>query len=636
MADFRANFDTAIYWFMADYLQVENLSKYWGELILFERISFSVSEGQKVAMIAKNGAGKSTLMDIITGLETSDSGKSTLSNHISIGYLRQNPDLNPDETVLETIFNSTGELITAVKNYERALENHDSRQLDIAIERMNVLNAWDIELRINQILTRLKISNINQRIKFLSGGQKKRVALAHVLIDEPDFLILDEPTNHLDLEMIEWLEKYLEKAKCTLFMVTHDRYFLDRVCNEIFELEDNSVYRYKGNYSYYLEKREERIQTLNTEIERAKNLFRTELEWLRRMPQARSHKSKYRTENAYKLKEKASQRRNDEEVELTLKGKRMGSKVLNVKDLSKAFNVMPLIDKFSYKFARLEKIGIIGKNGSGKSTFLNMLTGILQPDNGTIEVGETISFGYCKQDGISFNPEDRVIDIIKEIAEVVDSGNGNQMSASQFLNYFLFPPDTQYNLVEKLSGGEKRRLYLCTVLMSNPNFLILDEPTNDLDIVTLNVLEEYLRNFQGCVIVVSHDRFFMDKVVDHLFVFDGVGRIKDFPGNYSDYRDWIAEQEKESHPSEKKDKIDKPKPVKGVARKLTFLEKKELDQLEKDITLLEEEKRMIESTMNSGNCSSSELVVKSNRHAQIVKLLDVKESRWVELSEIDN
>src|ERR1035437_5524519 len=598
---------------MITYLQVENLSKYWGELALFDGISFSVTEGQKVAMIAKNGARKSKLMDIIAGLETADSGKSTLSNDISIGYLRQNPDLNPEDTVLEAAFNSSGELIQTVKNYEKALDNPDPRFLDSAIERMNALNAWDFELRIKQILTQLKITDVNQQIKFLSGGQKKRVALAHILIDEPDFLILDEPTNHLDLEMIEWLEKFLEKAKGTLFMVTHDRYFLDRVCNEIIELEDNTIYKYKGNYSYYVEKREERIQSMNAEIDRAKNLFRTELEWLRRMPQARSHKSKYRTEAAYVLQEKASKRRVEDEIELTVQGKRLGSKILNVKNLSKAFGDLIILDKFSYNFARLEKIGIIGKNGSGKTTVLNMLTGALQPDSGTIDVGETISFGYYRQDGINFKLGDRVIDVIKEIAEVVDMGNGNRMTASQFLNYFLFPPESQYNFVEKLSGGEKRRLYLCTILMRNPNFLILDEPTNDLDIMTLNVLEDYLRNFQGCAIVVSHDRFFMDKIVDHLFVFEGQGHIKDFPGNYSEYRDWVIEKEKELRPVEKKDKAAKPKQVKEGIRKLSFNEKRELEQLENDIASLESEKIAIEIAMNSGDCPSEELVIKSQR-----------------------
>jgi ABC transport system ATP-binding/permease protein len=618
---------------MITYLQVDNLSKYWGELTLFEGISFSVSEGQKVAMIAKNGAGKSTLMDIIAGLETPDGGKSMLMNPGSIGYLRQNPDLNPEDTVLEAAFNATGELIQAVKNYEKAIENHDPKLLDSAIERMNVLNAWDFELRIKQILTQLKITNVNQQIKFLSGGQKKRVALAHILINEPDFLILDEPTNHLDLEMIEWLEKYLEKAKCTLFMVTHDRYFLDRVCNEIIELDDNSIFRYKGNYSYYVEKREERIQAVNADIDRARNLFRTELEWLRKMPKARTHKSKYRTENAYKLQEKASQFRSDDELELTIQGKRLGSKILNVKNLSKAFDKLVILDKFSYNFARLEKIGIIGKNGSGKSTVLNMLTGALAPDSGTIDVGETISFGYYRQDGINFKSGDRVIDVIKEIAEIIDLGNGNKMSASQFLNYFLFPPETQYNFVEKLSGGEKRRLYLCTVLMKNPNFLILDEPTNDLDIMTLNVLEDYLRNFQGCAIVVSHDRFFMDKIVDHLFVFEGNGEIKDFPGNYSDYRDWLEDQEREQRNPEKREKETKGKSVKEAVRKLGFNEKRELEQLEKDIALLEKEKIAIEHVMNSNDCDPQELVLKSQRYSEVKELLDEKEMRWLELNE---
>jgi ATP-binding cassette subfamily F protein uup len=618
---------------MITYLQVENISKYWGELALFKDITFSISEGQKVALIAKNGAGKSTLMDIIAQLETPDTGKLTIMNPGSIGYLRQNPDLNPEDTVLEAAFNAKGELIQAVKNYEKAIENHDPKLLDSAIERMNVLNAWDFELRIKTILNQLKITNVNQQIKFLSGGQKKRVALAHILINEPDFLILDEPTNHLDLEMIEWLEKYLEKAKCTLFMVTHDRYFLDRVCNEILELDGNSMFRYKGNYSYYVEKREERVQAQNADIDRAKNLFRTELEWLRKMPKARTHKSKYRTENAYKLEEKASQGRVEDNLELTIQGKRLGSKILNVKNLSKSFDKLVILDKFSYNFSRLEKIGIIGKNGSGKSTVLNMFTGALAADSGTIDVGETISFGYYRQDGISFKSGDRVIDVIKEIAEVIDLGNGNKMSASQFLNYFLFPPETQYNFVDKLSGGEKRRLYLCTVLMRNPNFLILDEPTNDLDIMTLNVLEDYLRNFQGCAIVVSHDRFFMDKIVDHLFVFEGDGKIKDFPGNYSDYRDWLEYTEKEARSPEKKEKVVAPIPVKEQAKKLGFNEKRELEQLEKEIQTLEREKKTLELDLEQGSCSPEELVSKSVRHGEISELLGQKEMRWLEISE---
>ena len=620
---------------MITFLQVDSLSKYWGELPLFENISFTISEGQKVAMIAKNGAGKSTLMDIIAGLEVPDTGKVLLTNRVSVGYLRQNPDLNPEHTVLEAAFNSTGELVQTVKNYERAIEMHDPRLLDSATERMNVMNAWDFELRIKQILTQLKITDVDQQIKYLSGGQKKRVALAHVLIDEPDFLILDEPTNHLDLEMIEWLEKYLEKAKCTLFMVTHDRYFLDRVCNEIFEMEDNTIYKYKGNYSSYLEKREERIQVFNAEVERAKNLFRTELEWLRRMPQARGHKSKYRTENAYKLQEKASKYRNEEEVELTVQGKRLGSKILNISNLSKYYGDNLVIEHFSYKFSRFEKVGVVGKNGSGKSTLLNLFTGLIQPNEGSIDVGETISFGYYQQDGIRFNQGDRVIDVIKEIAEVVDLGNGNRMTASQFLNYFLFPPDSQYNRIEKLSGGEKRRLYLCTVLIRNPNFLILDEPTNDLDIVTLNVLEEYLQNFQGCAVVVSHDRYFMDKIVDHLFVFEGDGRIKDFPGNYSDYREWVDDRAKETPNQEKKEKVSKLKVVNDGARKLTYNERRELEQIEKEIAGLENEKSGIESMMNSGELGSEELVVKAQRYSEILETLDVKELRWLELSDLE-
>jgi ATP-binding cassette subfamily F protein uup len=572
-------------------------------------------------------------MDIITGKEVADSGKITFTNDVKIGYLRQLPEMNPEDTVLGAAFNASGELINAVREYEAAIDNHNQRDIEVAMERMNHLNAWDFELRIKQILSELKITNLHQRIGELSGGQKKRVALAHVLIDEPEFLILDEPTNHLDLDMIEWLEKYLEKAKCTLLMVTHDRYFLDRVCNEIIELDDNAIYRYRGNYSYYLEKRDERIQAQNSEIDRAKNLFRTELEWLRRMPQARSHKSKYRTENAYKLQEKASKRRNDDNVELTVQGQRLGNKILDVDHLSKAYGDLQILDNFSYKFARLDKIGIIGKNGTGKTTFLNMLIGNCLPDKGKVAVGETIKFGYYSQEGISFAPGSRVIDVVKEIAEIVDTGNGNKMTASQFLGYFLFPPETQYNVVEKLSGGEKRRLYLCTILMRNPNFLILDEPTNDLDIMTLNVLEDYLRGFAGCVIVVSHDRYFMDKIVDHLFVFQGNGVIKDFPGNYSDYREWVEEKEKEERLPEKQEKQVRIKPT-SEKKKLSFKEKQELEQLEKEIPKLEEEKSKLEEEMNSGNCLSADLLAKSQRHGEISNMLDEKEMRWLELSEM--
>jgi ATP-binding cassette subfamily F protein uup len=617
---------------MIPYLQLDNLTKSWGDLPLFKDISFTINQGDKVALIAKNGAGKTTLMNILYGGDIADSGKVIFNNDIRIGYLRQLPELNPEETILEAAFSSSGETISAVREYESALESHDPKAIERTMDKINRLNCWDFELKIKQILTELNIHDLQQPIRELSGGQKKRVALAHVMIDEPDFLILDEPTNHLDLEMIEWLERTLEKSKCTLLMVTHDRYFLDRVCNEIIELDDQSLFRYKGNYSYYVEKRNERIQNLTLEIDRAKNLFRTELDWLRRMPQARSHKSKYRTENAYILKEKASKRLDEKKLELAINSQRLGGKIINLDHLSKSFGDITILKDFSYKFARHEKIGIVGKNGSGKSTFLNLLTGLCQPDSGKMDVGETVSFGYFRQDGIQFSPENRVIDIIKEIAEVVEMGDGSKLSASQFLTYFLFPPETQYSLVAKLSGGEIRRLYLCTILMRNPNFLILDEPTNDLDIMTLNVLEDYLKSFSGCTIVVSHDRFFMDKIVDHLFVFDGDGVIKDFPGNYTEYRDWEEDRAKAEQSSIK---IDKPVREKTAPdkKKLSFKEKKELDDLEKEISQLEKEKKVLEDELNSGRLAADALHKKSTRYSEIATLLEEKEFRWLELSE---
>ena len=618
---------------MIPYLQIDNLSKSWGDFPLFEGISLTINQGEKVALIAKNGAGKTTLMNILFGNEVADQGRVIFSPDIRIGYLRQLPELNPDETILEAAFSSSGETITAVREYESALESHDPKAIERAMDRLNQLNCWDFELKIKQILTELNIHDLQQPIRELSGGQKKRVALAHVLIDEPDFLILDEPTNHLDLEMIEWLERTLEKAKCTLLMVTHDRYFLDRVCNEIIELDDRSLFRYKGNYSYYVEKRNERVQNMNGEIERARNLFRTELDWLRRMPQARSHKSKYRTENAYILKEKASKRIEDNKLELAINSQRLGGKIINLDHLSKAFGEVTILKDFSYKFARFEKIGIVGKNGSGKSSFLNLLTGVHKADSGKMEVGETVSFGYFRQDGIQFAPDTRVIDIIKEIAEVVEMGDGSKLSASQFLTYFLFPPETQYSFVAKLSGGEKRRLYLCTILMRNPNFLILDEPTNDLDIMTLNVLEDYLKSFTGCTIVVSHDRFFMDKIVDHLFVFEGDGIIKDFPGNYSDYRDWAEERAKADQVAGKADKPVREKPV-SDKKKMSFKEKKEFEELEEAISLLEKEKKILEEEFNSGALTPDALNKKSLRHGAITAELEDKEMRWLELGEL--
>ena len=618
---------------MIPYLQIDNLSKSWGDFPLFENISLTINQGEKVALIAKNGAGKTTLMNILFGNEVADKGRVLFSPNIRIGYLRQLPELNPDETILEAAFSSSGETITAVREYESALESHDPKAIERAMDKLNQLNCWDFELKIKQILTELNIHDLQQPIRELSGGQKKRVALAHVLIDEPEFLILDEPTNHLDLEMIEWLERTLEKAKCTLLMVTHDRYFLDRVCNEIIELDDRSLFRYKGNYSYYVEKRNERVQNMNSEIERARNLFRTELDWLRRMPQARSHKSKYRTENAYILKEKASKRIEENKLELAINSQRLGGKIINLDHISKAFGDVTILKDFSYKFARFEKIGIVGKNGSGKSSFLNLLTGVHQADSGKMDIGETVSFGYFRQDGIQFSPDARVIDIIKEIAEVVEMGDGSKLSASQFLTYFLFPPETQYSYVAKLSGGEKRRLYLCTILMRNPNFLILDEPTNDLDIMTLNVLEDYLKSFTGCTIVVSHDRFFMDKIVDHLFVFEGDGIIKDFPGNYTDYRDWAEDRAKAEQVVVKADKPVREKPA-VEKKKMSFKEKKEFEELENAISLLEKEKKTLEEEFNSGELAPDTLHKKSLRHGEITSELEDKEMRWLELGEL--
>jgi ATP-binding cassette subfamily F protein uup len=627
---------------MKPFLQGENLSKRWGELMLFENISFTIFEGQKVALIAKNGTGKSTLLDILAGKETPDSGLITVSNDVKIGYFEQIPKLNPDHSVLEEIFTSDNEKLKTVKEFELAVtENNQSKIAEIS-SKMDELGAWDIEVEIKQILTQLKIDLHDLKISELSGGQKKRVALAKVLIDKPDLLILDEPTNHLDLEMIEWLEAYLEKTKSTLLMVTHDRYFLDRVCNEIIEMEDSQIYRYLGNYSYFLEKREERIEMQQATVAKAKNLLRTEIEWMRRMPQARSHKAKYRVNAFYDLQEKASHRLNNDAINLNVKSARLGNKMVELENVSKSFPGVKLIEDFTYKFSRFEKVGIIGNNGKGKSTFLNLITNTLQPDSGNIEIGQTIKFGYYRQDGIMFDNKERVIDAVTKIAEFITFEDGTKMSAAQMLNYFLFPPETQYNYIEKLSGGEQRRLYLCTVLMENPNFLILDEPTNDLDIMTLNVLEEYLKAFAGCVIIVSHDRFFMDKIVDHLFVFDGDGKITDFPGNYTIYRNkQLEQQENEKAKSQNQAKKKQTEKVQVVddlnsaqKRKLTFSEKREFESLENEIAKLEAEKETLETSMNSGNLPHDELYKQSERLVTIKELIDEKELRWLELSEL--
>ncbi len=619
---------------MIPYLQAEDLSKRYGDTLLFENISFTIFQKQKVALIAKNGVGKTSLMELLAGNDTPDGGKITQTKDVRIGYLRQTPLWTPGATVFDEVFRSGNEALQVVSKFEEALLHDDKEAIAKYTDLMDKHSAWDAEVRVKQILTQLKITDYDQLISELSGGQQKRVALANVLINEPDLLLLDEPTNHLDLEMIEWLENYLEKTNSTLFMVTHDRYFLDRVCDEILEMDANSIFRYKGNYSYFLEKRAERMEMMQAGVEKARNLLRTELEWARRMPKARGHKSKYRMEQVEELKTKASASLQDRDLSLGFQSARTGKKIIDLEGISKSYDALKLIDNFTYKFSRFEKVGIIGDNGTGKSTFLNILTGLLQPDSGTIDVGQTIRVGYYRQDGMEFNPSEKVIDAVKKIAEVVQFENGKSFTASQLLTHFLFPPDTQYNLIEKLSGGEKRRLYLCTVLMQNPNFLILDEPTNDLDIMTLNVLEEYLVSFGGSVIVVSHDRYFMDKIVDHLFVFEGNGQIRDFPGNYTIFRNKQQEEDEKKREAAAPVMTANKERVKVRDRKLSFNEKKEMEALEKEIPALEEEKARIEEALNSGELSNEELLARSTRFAEVSELLDEKELRWLELSEI--
>ena len=579
---------------MTPYLQVENLTKSFGDLVLFNGISFGIAEGQRIGLIAKNGSGKTTLLNILAGKEGYDEGKITFRRDLRVGYLEQSPKYPEELTVLEACFYHGNSTVELIKEYERCMETPGNPGMDELLVRMEHEKAWDYERRAKQILSQLKIRDFSQKIGHLSGGQLKRVALANILITEPDLLILDEPTNHLDLDMTEWLEEYLNRGSLSLLMVTHDRYFLDRVCSEIIEIDNRQLYSYKGNYSYYLEKRQERIEATNAEIARANNLYRTELEWMRRMPQARGHKARYREEAFYELEKVAKQRTYDANVKLDVKASYIGSKIFEADHLCKRFGDLKILDDFSYIFARYEKMGIVGNNGTGKSTFIKILMGLEKPDSGTLDIGETVRFGYYSQEGLQFNEQMKVIDVITDIAEVIELGNGKRLTASQFLQHFLFTPETQHSYVYKLSGGERRRLYLCTVLMRNPNFLVLDEPTNDLDIVTLQVLEEYLQNFKGCVIVVSHDRYFMDKVVDHLLVFKGQGDIRDFPGNYSDYRDWKlakAEHEKEAA----KPKEEKTQRVRlNDKRRMTFKERKEFEQLEKEIAALEEKSEEIQ------------------------------------------
>lgn len=620
---------------MIPYLQVENLTKSFGDLVLFDKISFGIAQGQRIGLIAKNGSGKTTLLNILAGKEGYDEGTITFRRDLRVGYLEQAPSYPAGLTVLEACFHHGNSTVELIKEYEECMETPGNPGLEELLGRMEHEKAWDYERKAKQILSQLKIRDFNQKVEHLSGGQLKRVALANVLITEPDLLILDEPTNHLDLDMTEWLEEYLNRGNLSLLMVTHDRYFLDRICSEIIEIDNKQLYSYKGNYSYYLEKRQERIDATNAEIARANNLYRTELEWMRRMPQARGHKARYREEAFYDLEKVAKQRTYDSNVKLDVKASYIGSKIFEADHLCKSFGSLKILDDFSYIFARYEKMGIVGNNGTGKSTFIKILMGLEKIDSGTLDIGETVRFGYYSQDGLQFNEQMKVIDVITAIAEVIELGNGKRLTASQFLQHFLFTPETQHSYVYKLSGGERRRLYLCTVLMKNPNFLVLDEPTNDLDIVTLQVLEEYLKNFKGCVIVVSHDRYFMDKVVDHLLVFKGQGDIRDFPGNYSDYRDWKlarAEHEKEAA----KPKEEKTQRVRlNDKRRLTFKERKEMEQLETEIATLEEEKKTIEEALCSGTLSVDELTEKSKRLPLLNDELDEKSMRWLELSEIE-
>ena len=583
------------------YLDVQNLSKSFGADIMFNNISFSIAEGQKIGLVGQNGTGKSTLLQILTGHESKDDGKIIYTNDIRVGYLEQLPKFDPQESVLDACFNHQG-------------------------DPEKVLKA-------KQVLTQLKIQNLDQPMGQLSGGQQKRVALANVLLTEPDFLILDEPTNHLDLEMIEWLEGYLGRGNKTILMVTHDRFFLDRVCNTILELDNQSIYTYKGNYAYYLEKRQERMDNMRAEIQHAKNLYRTELDWMRRQPQARGHKAKYREDAFYELERVAKQRIEERQVRLKASNVYIGSKIFECQYVSKAFNdnqdkPKVILNNFYYNFSRFEKMGVVGNNGTGKSTFIKMLLGIVPPDEGKFDIGETVRFGYFSQDGLKFDEQDKVIDVITKIADYIDLGSGRKMTASQFLQFFLFTPEQQHNYVYKLSGGERRKLYLCTVLMQNPNFLVLDEPTNDLDIQTLQVLEEYLQDFPGCVIVVSHDRYFMDKVVDHLLVFKGEGEIKDFPGNYSQYREWNRmETKKEAESKAKEPKSEKKNYHHDDRRRMTYKEKQEFATLEKEIEALEKEQKTLEEQLCSGTLSVEELTEKSKRLPQIKDELEEKEFR---------
>ena len=622
------------------YLQVQNLTRSVGDKTLFADINFSVAQGQKVGLIARNGTGKSTLLNILGGKDSADSGQVVYHNGLRIGYLEQTPHYPMELTVLEACFWHGNETTNLIREYETCMTTPGTPGLQNLLDLMEHQNAWDYENRSKTILSKLSIDDYHKPLSQLSGGQLKRVALANALIMEPDFLILDEPTNHLDLNMIEWLEGYLQRSGVTLLMVTHDRFFLDNVCNLILELDDETVYTYHGNYAYYLEKRQERQDNLRSEVMRANNLYRTELEWMRRMPQARGHKARYREEAFYDLEKKARQRIEEQQVRLEMKSSYIGSRIFEAEYVSKKYERVILKD-FYYNFSRYEKMGIVGGNGTGKSTFVKMLLGLVKPDSGRFVVGETVRFGYFSQDGMDFDPQMKVIDAVRKIAEYVDLGGGRHLSAMQFLQHFMFTPLQQQNYIAKLSGGELRRLYLCTVLMQNPNFLVLDEPTNDLDINTLQILEQYLQDFHGCVIVVSHDRYFMDKVVDHLLVFRGDGVVEDFPGNYTQFRaydDERVEKDLSSRHSSAVDMDDKTvrrSPRLSSKRKMSFKERQEFAQLEQEIEALEQEKKMIEAKLSGGNLSVQEITDMSKRLPVLSEELDEKSMRWLELSEID-
>jgi ABC transport system ATP-binding/permease protein len=622
---------------MISYLQASKISRRIGDRLLFANIDLNINSGDKAALIAVNGAGKSSMLDILCGKESPDEGNVNVRRGLRISYLEQSPNLADSNSIIDELFRTGSELVSVIRDYEKSLFSGDNSLIQKMTVKMDDFKAWDYELKVKQILFRLKLPDLNALIGNLSGGQKKRVALAKVLVMECDLLILDEPTNHLDLDMIEWLEEYLSGSGITILMVTHDRYFLDRICNVIFELSDRELYRYDGNYEYFLEKKQERETSARISTEKARNILRSELEWMRRMPKARRHKAKSRIESFYDLKERAAGRSEDKSININVNISRMGNKILEIKHIAKAFGDNALIKDFSYSFNRFEKVGLVGRNGTGKTTLLNIITGNLAPDKGSVDKGETVKFGFYRQEGIQFDNEMTVFDAVKKIAENVTVGDGTILSITQFMNYFLFPPEKQYTFIKKLSGGEKRRLYLLTVLMQNPNFLILDEPTNDLDILTLNVLEEYLAGFRGCLIVVSHDRYFMDKVVDHIFEYQGEGVIKDFPGNYTQLRN--KREEERISAENKKNKIkgspvrSTDPPVRERKQGLSYKEKRELETLEIEIGELEKEKKMIEAEMNRGTLKPDELYSRSERLGKLLATLDEKEMRWLDLSE---